>query len=174
MRYRGIMDKKLIKELRKMTSAGLFKCRDALIACNEDVEKAKKYLRHYPTSTPLGFWSYYKYSYCPQCDRFYSLKICAVTCERCGNTLEGEELRVHSMLSASEANQKTRNNIKKCLTKELSELEKQIDEAISNGKFSISNDGYLQSETKDRLEELGYKVSTGSQYNESYYSISWK
>ena len=78
------------------------------------------------------------------------------------------------MLSASEANQKTRNNIKKCLTKELSELEKQIDEAISNGKFSISNDGYLQSETKERLEELGYKVSTRSQYNESYYSISWK
>ena len=79
-----------------------------------------------------------------------------------------------NMLSASEANQKTRNNIKKCLTKELSELEKQIDEAISNGEFSISNNGYLQSETKDRLEELGYKVSTGNQYNELYYSISWK
>ncbi len=50
---------------------------------------------------------------------------------------------------------------------------KQIDKTIANGKFSISNDGYLQSQTRKKLEELGYKVETGSQYNESYYSVSW-
>ena len=40
--------------------------------------------------------------------------------------------------------------------------------------FSISDDGYLQPETTQRLEELGYNVQTGSQYNEQYWSISWK
>ena len=78
------------------------------------------------------------------------------------------------MLTASEANKKTKEIIKECLTEELSKLEEQINKAIENGKFSISNDGYLQSETTERLKELGYKVETGSQYNESYYIISWK
>lgn len=77
------------------------------------------------------------------------------------------------MISASEARKKTENNINNCITKELSEIMEQINEAIEDGKFSISNDEYLQSETKQRLEELGYKVKTGSQYNESYYSVSW-
>lgn len=53
-------------------------------------------------------------------------------------------------------------------------LSAQINNAIAEGKDSISNDGYLQHETRLRLEELGYKVQPGSQYNESYYSISWK
>ncbi len=77
------------------------------------------------------------------------------------------------MISASEARKKTENNINSCVTKELSEIMRQIEKAISNGKFSISNDGYLQSVTEQRLEELGYKVTTGSQYNEGYYSVSW-
>lgn len=77
------------------------------------------------------------------------------------------------MINASEARRKTENNINNCVTKELSEIMEQIDEAIEDGKFSISNDGCLKSETKQRLEELGYKVETGCQYNESYYSVRW-
>lgn len=77
------------------------------------------------------------------------------------------------MLSASEAKTKTQNNIDDCITQELEELNKKINNAISCGKFSICNDGYLQPETRKRLEQLGYKVETGSQYNQSYYSISW-
>ncbi len=77
------------------------------------------------------------------------------------------------MISASEARKKTENNINNCATKELSEIMKQIDKAIANGNFLISNDGYLQSQTRKKLEELGYKVETGSQYNEGYYSVSW-
>ena len=78
------------------------------------------------------------------------------------------------LLTANEAYKKTKDNIKECVTEELSKLEKLINEAVANGKFSISNDGYLQAETTDRLGELGYKVSTGNQYNEPYYVISWK
>lgn len=77
------------------------------------------------------------------------------------------------MLSASEAKKKTQDSINDRVTKELDKLNKQIDKAIARGSFSISNDGILQSETSKRLESLGYRVQTGSQYNESYYNISW-
>ena len=79
-----------------------------------------------------------------------------------------------TLLSASEAHKNTVNNIKNCSTKQLAEISKRISDTIANGKFSISGDGCLQYETIQRLEELGYKVKTGSQYNESYWSISWK
>lgn len=93
-------------------------------------------------------------------------------CPMCGEKLSDEE-RGKSMLSASEARAKTQDKINNRITKKLAELEKQIDCAVASGKYSISNSGCLQSEIKQRLEELGYKVTTGSQYNESYYCISW-
>lgn len=77
------------------------------------------------------------------------------------------------MLLAKDAHTKTLNSITDCVTEELIILEKQINDAINRGKFSISNSGFLQIETKKRLEELGYKVTIGCQYNETYYSISW-
>ena len=77
------------------------------------------------------------------------------------------------MISAKDANTKTLNNITKCVTEELFKLENQINDAIKIGKFYISSSGFLQIETKKTLEELGYNVSVGSQYNEPYYIISW-
>ena len=76
--------------------------------------------------------------------------------------------------SASEANKMTNNAIDSCTTQQLAELSKLIRDAIADGKFSISEDGSLKPETRKKLEELGYKVETGTQYNEPYYSISWK
>ncbi len=78
------------------------------------------------------------------------------------------------MQGKQERKQKTENNINNCAAKELSEIMGKIDKAIANGEFLFSTNGYLQPETKQRLEELGYKVETGSQYNESYYSVSWE
>lgn len=77
------------------------------------------------------------------------------------------------MNRADEANAKTLNSIKERAVAELSKLEEQINKAIADGKFSISNDGCLRWETKQKLEELGYKVKTGNQYNQLYYIISW-
>ena len=77
------------------------------------------------------------------------------------------------MLLAKDANKKTLNNISKCVTEELIILENQINDAIKLGKFYISCTGFLQVETKKRLEDLGYNVSVGSQYNEPYYIINW-
>ena len=76
--------------------------------------------------------------------------------------------------SASEANKMTNHVIDSCTTQQLAELSKLIRDAIADGKFSISEDGCLKPETRKKLEELGYKVETDNQYNESYYSISWK
>lgn len=76
--------------------------------------------------------------------------------------------------SASEANKMTNNAIDSCTTQQLAELSKLIRDAVADGKFSISEDGCLKPETRTKLEELGYKVETGNQYNESYYSISWR
>lgn len=76
--------------------------------------------------------------------------------------------------SASEANKMTNNVIDSCTTQQLAELSKLIRDAIADGKFSISEDGCLKPETQKKLEELGYKIETGNQYNESYYSISWR
>lgn len=76
--------------------------------------------------------------------------------------------------SASEANKMTNNAIDSCTTQQLAELSKLIRDAIEDGRFLISEDGSLDPKVRKKLEELGYKVETGSQYNESYYTISWK
>ena len=78
-----------------------------------------------------------------------------------------------TLLSASDAYKDTVNNIKNCSTRQLAEISKRISDAIADGKFSISGDGCLQYETTQRLEELGYEVKTGSQYNEPLWKISW-
>lgn len=76
--------------------------------------------------------------------------------------------------SASEANKMTYETIDNCNAQQLSKLSKLINDAIANGKFSISEDGSLDTEIKQKLEKLGYKVYVGSKYNEPYYSISWR
>lgn len=103
-----------------------------------------------------------------------SYKVCILCSEKniCENSTIVNDTA--TLLSASESHKKTVDNIKNCSTKELAKISKKISEAITNGRFSISDDGCLQYETIQRLEELGYKVQTGSQYNEQYWSISWK
>ena len=103
-----------------------------------------------------------------------SHKACALCSDKdlCSDsTVKNDDV---TLLSASEAHKNTVNNIKNCSTKELKEISKRIRDAITGGKFSISGDGCLQYETTQRLEELNYKVQTGIQYNEQYWSISWK
>lgn len=78
------------------------------------------------------------------------------------------------LLSASQANQMTKENIENCCTQELIEITKKIKKAISDGKFSISEDGNLKHETVASLKELGYKVENIYLRNEPYWSISWR
>ena len=76
--------------------------------------------------------------------------------------------------TAAEAKNVTELAIENSITKQLEELSFEINTAIHKGKYDITNDGTLDSEVKRRLEALGYNVTVGNQYNESYYTISWK
>lgn len=78
------------------------------------------------------------------------------------------------VITAKEANTRTLEIISGRITNELSEMMNNIQNEINEGYFYYSNDGYLHEVTKKKLEELGYKVKTGSQYNEPYYTISWE
>ena len=78
------------------------------------------------------------------------------------------------MITADEARKRTKIVIDNFSTTEMQGIESEINKAINEGYFSISRDGCLARQTIKRLEELGYKVATGTQYNESYYTISWK
>lgn len=77
------------------------------------------------------------------------------------------------MRTAFDAKEKTTEVLENCATQELKEIESKIESAVRSGKYSISDGGSLSAQTYNRLKKLGYKVETGSQYNESYYIISW-
>ena len=77
------------------------------------------------------------------------------------------------MITAQEASRQSKGVLHNFATTEMRKIEKDIMNAIKEGRFSISGDGYLQEETRYILSELGYRVKTGTQYNEPWYSISW-
>lgn len=74
--------------------------------------------------------------------------------------------------SASEANKMTNHVI--FGDTQLEDIGREIRESIEKGKFYIYGEGYLKSEVRKKLNELGYEIQTGSQYNESYYTVSWE
>lgn len=77
------------------------------------------------------------------------------------------------MIFAHEANKKTTKLIEDNMTTEIEEIEKRINSCILEGKYILSCSGYISEKTKKCLKQHGYKVETGSQYNKSYYTISW-
>lgn len=48
-----------------------------------------------------------------------------------------------------------------------------IQDAVKADELSYYHNGYLPAELKDELQDAGFKVTEGSQYNESYTTISW-
>ena len=78
------------------------------------------------------------------------------------------------MITAKQANIQTTNNIKNFQTKELKRIKEIIEDYIRDGCYSYTANGYLSNNAKELLKSLGYKVTTGTQYNESYYTISWE
>lgn len=77
------------------------------------------------------------------------------------------------MLTAEEARLKTKEILNQQKVNESFEVSKNIEDAVNNGLYYYTNNGYLFPETRKYLNELGYKVTTGTQYNESYYTIEW-
>lgn len=77
------------------------------------------------------------------------------------------------MISAKEARIQSKDKLMSDDEKQLHKLEGYIKTAINNGHHDISKNGSLSKSVVTKLKELGYEVRQGSQYNESYYSISW-
>lgn len=79
------------------------------------------------------------------------------------------------MISAKEAREETNKKIDYVMADELIKVEEKIKNSINDGSGSYSTcyDGSLHQKTIDFLKSFGYKVEYGSQYNESYYMISW-
>lgn len=81
---------------------------------------------------------------------------------------------MEKLLSAAEAKAMTEQSIDNLTSQKMAEINSKIRTAIENGEFSISEDGTLSFAIIERLRKMGYKAENGSQYNESYWSISWR
>ena len=75
--------------------------------------------------------------------------------------------------SAEEARRSVENGVYEKALEQMAKIQTLIFEAISNGKQTVSGDGTLEPSVKKVLEEKGYRCSAGSQYNETYWSVSW-
>lgn len=78
------------------------------------------------------------------------------------------------MITAQEAKIRTQDNIDDFTTKKMLEIEGYISSAMKIGQFSTTVDGILEPYIKAQLENLGYKIILGDQYNDYYYTISWE
>ena len=76
------------------------------------------------------------------------------------------------MISETTAYDRTMNNIKRNLTKEMERISKEISDAIEDGKFRIKIDK-LSGITRMQLEKLGYKIDSDSEFFGTYDVISW-
>ena len=52
-------------------------------------------------------------------------------------------------------------------------IEEEINNKISQGNNNVYINGLISSDARQMLEQLGYNVECGSQYNESYVNIKW-
>ena len=77
------------------------------------------------------------------------------------------------MISAKEAREQSKQNKQNTLNKEMAIIEEEINNKISQGNNNVYINGLISSDARQMLEQLGYNVECGSQYNESYVNITW-
>lgn len=80
------------------------------------------------------------------------------------------------MIPASEARRRSRINFGEKNNVILDEIERNIRKNIEAGKLEMVSEGDLSPEIQAILRTLGYKykVDVEGQYQQSYYTISWK
>lgn len=77
------------------------------------------------------------------------------------------------MLSAGQARKLSEGYQSAIVENELRRTGAAINEAAGQGKTSVCLDGTLSKPTEQILKSLGYTIERGSQYNQSYFLISW-
>lgn len=78
------------------------------------------------------------------------------------------------MMYANEARKMTIEVLETCTARDLAIIDHGITEAIEAGKFEVELKGSLKAAVKEKLEQMGYKVTYDTQYNETYCTISWR
>lgn len=78
------------------------------------------------------------------------------------------------MITAEEARKLTLEAKRNSLEQELEKIFEEIEAAIMDKKYSCSIKGSVSHDVREYLQSLGYQVSYGSHYNESYTTISWE
>ena len=77
------------------------------------------------------------------------------------------------MISAKEARKLSEQNKQNILNKEMTIIEEEINNEISQGNNNVYINCSISSDARQMLEQLGYDVKCGNQYNESYTNIEW-
>lgn len=77
------------------------------------------------------------------------------------------------MISAKEAKEQSEQNFRSKLNKEIEMIEQKILNATIQGQDCVCIGSAISAGAKQMLEQLGYKVECGQQYNESYTDIEW-
>ena len=80
----------------------------------------------------------------------------------------------NSVMTAEEARARTWSSISEASNTQLQIVMEKINKAINDGEYRCSVGGTISNRVEEILTKKGYKVSRGSQYNESYMNISWK
>jgi hypothetical protein len=78
------------------------------------------------------------------------------------------------MKTAKKARGIVYNAIDEKSIKEWKMLEAEIEKAINKHQYSTTIDGRITSGNAKKLKDLGYKIDYGTQYNQSFVSISWQ
>lgn len=77
------------------------------------------------------------------------------------------------MVSAKQARKQSEQYFQSELDKEIEMIEQKILYATTQGKNCVYIESAISTSTKQMLEQLGYKVKYGQQYNEIYTNIEW-
>lgn len=78
------------------------------------------------------------------------------------------------LIPAAEAYKKTQEALKETDLRLLEEINNKILKATEKGEFSITGLGTISFDVREKLESLGYEITTGFSLNESYYLIRWE
>jgi hypothetical protein len=78
-----------------------------------------------------------------------------------------------NLLNANEAYRKTSAISFTALSKDLEYVAGEIEKAVSQGRYSTTISRNLSSEIIKRLKTLGYNISIGQQYNDTFIYICW-
>ena len=78
------------------------------------------------------------------------------------------------MITAEQARQRAKAAISKYEQSQFNEIMENIDEKSAQGYYKYYGDEALRPAVRKKLEELGYDIAIGNQYNEPEYCISWE